>query len=153
MPVSPIRASKPHAGRLVPLSSPTIAEASRLNTDALFSRLEASPQGLTRREAAARLARFGENAVATERRIAPMHRLLQLFASPLSALLLVLAVVSALTGEARGAAAIAAMVVLSVLLSWYQEYRSGDAAERLRALVHTTATVMRRDRRDAPSAG
>jgi P-type Mg2+ transporter len=148
MPVSPIRASKSHAGRLVP----TIAEASRLNTDALFSRLEASPQGLTRREAAARLVRFGENAVASERRIAPMHRLLQLFASPLSGLLLVLAVVSALTGEARGAAAIAAMVVLSVLLSWYQEYRSGDAAERLRALVHTTATVMRRDRRDAPSA-
>jgi Mg2+-importing ATPase len=44
---------------------------------------------------------------------------------------------------------IAAIVVLSVLLSWLQETRSGKAAERLRAMVHTTATVLRREARGA----
>jgi P-type Mg2+ transporter len=105
----------------------------------------APPQGLTRREAAARLARFGANAVTRERALAPLVRLLQLFYSPFTLLLLVLALVAALGGEQRGAAVIAVIVTLSVLLSWLQEVRSGKAAERLRAMVHTTATVMRRD--------
>ncbi len=93
-----------------------------------------------------RLARFGPNAVARERPLAPLARLLHLFLSPLPLLLLGLAVVEQLSGEARGAAVIAVMVVLSVLLSWFQEVRSSKAAERLRAMVHTTATVSRRDR-------
>ena len=125
---------------------PGVEEAARLEPGALFSRLGASPAGLTRHEAAARIARFGPNAVAREQPLAPLRRLLQLFLSPLSLLLLVLAVLAQLSGEAGGALVIAIMVVLSVLLSWLQEVRSGRAAERLRAMVHTTATVLRRDR-------
>jgi P-type Mg2+ transporter len=37
--------------------------------------------------------------------------------------------------------------VLSVLLSWVQELRSNKAAEKLRAMVTTTATVLRKDKR------
>ena len=125
-------------------------EASRIESGELLSRLATSSEGLTRREAAARLAQFGENAVARERPVGPMRRLLQLFASPLTILLLVLAVVANMTGESHGAIVIAAIVLLSVLLSWSQEHRSGRAAERLRALVHTTASVMRRERRKPP---
>ena len=123
----------------------TVDEAAGLSPPALLERLSASRHGLTRREAAARLARFGPNAVAQERGIAPLARLLQLFASPFTLLLLVLAGAAELSGEPRGAAVIAAIVALSVILSWLQEMRSGRAAERLRALVHTTATVLRRD--------
>ena len=36
------------------------------------------------------------------------------------------------------------MVVLSSLLSFIQEFRSSSAAERLRAMVSTTATVLRK---------
>jgi Mg2+-importing ATPase len=121
-------------------------EASRLEAAGLLARLGASTQGLTRHEAAKRLAKFGSNAVAVERGFAPWRRFAQLFFSPLPVLLLVLAAAAELTGETRGAAVIAAMVLLSVFLSWIQEYRSGKAAERLRAMVHTTATVLRRER-------
>ena len=38
-------------------------------------------------------------------------------------------------------------VVLATLLSFIQEYRSSKAAERLRAMVSTTATVLRMDPR------
>ncbi len=125
---------------------PGLEEAARLGPEALFSRFAASPAGLTLHEAAARIARFGLNTVARERPLAPLRRLLQLFLSPLSLLLLVLAVLAQLSGEAGGALVIAVMVVLSVLLSWFQEVRSGKAAERLRAMVHTTASVLRRAR-------
>jgi Mg2+-importing ATPase len=130
---------------------PSVEEAARLDLDLLLSRLGASRAGLTRHEAAARLARFGPNTVARERPLAPLKRLLQLFLSPLPLLLLVLAALAQLSGETRGALVIAVIVVLSVLLSWFQEVRSGKAAERLRAMVHTTATVLRRERgRPAP---
>ena len=128
------------------LDLPALEDAARLEAGALISRLASSPEGLTRREASARAARFGPNAVARERPLAPLTRLAQLFISPLSLLLLVLAGLAELSGEPRGALVIAVMVVLSVLLSWSQEVRSGRAAERLRAMVRTTATVMRRDR-------
>jgi magnesium-transporting ATPase (P-type) len=127
-------------------AQPSVEEAARADLELLFSRLAASPAGLTRHEAAARIARFGPNTVARERPLAPLRRLLQLFLSPLSLLLLGLAFAAQLTGEPRGALVIAVMVVLSVLLSWFQEVRSGKAAERLRAMVHTTATVLRRER-------
>jgi Mg2+-importing ATPase len=129
----------------IPLIRPD--EASRLDLNELHRRLGSSPAGLTKRDAAARLARCGENAVARERPTGPVRRLLQLFFSPLPILLFALAVVAQLTGEARGAIVIMAMVIVSVLVSWFQETRSSRAAARLRAMVHTTAAVMRRDRR------
>jgi len=113
--------------------------------DVLCARFGTSADGLTRREAAARLAAVGPNDVARARPTTPLRRLLQLLASPLSLLLFALALAAELSGEVRGAVVIAAMVLLSVLLSWLQEFRSGRAAERLRAMVHTTATVTRRD--------
>ncbi len=127
------------------------SEASRLDPDSLCERLAASPQGLTRREAAARHSRFGPNAVAPERTTAPLRRLVQLTVSPLPLLLVALAFLAGMSGEPRGAVVIAAIVALSVLLSWFQEFRSGRAAERLRAMVHTTATVSRRDGAKAES--
>jgi P-type Mg2+ transporter len=131
------------------LSLPDLEEASRLAPDELLLRLGASSEGLTRHEAAARLAAFGRNALSGERGFAPLRRMLQLLFSPLPVLLLALAVVVQLSGEVRGAAVIAVIVLLSVLLAWVEEFRSGRAAERLRAMVHTTATVMRRDRRES----
>ena len=45
---------------------------------------------------------------------------------------------------ASWAAVITVMVVLSVTLAFVQEHRSNNAAARLRAMVRTTATVLRR---------
>src|SRR4030095_1927954 len=98
-------------------------------------------------EAIDRLLTYGPNTVAHEARKSAARRLLELFFTPLSILLLVLATVSYLTGETKGAVVIAIMVVLATLLSFIQEYRSSKAAERLRAMVSTTATVLRMDPR------
>ena len=141
---SPVR--QPPSRELVALAA--------LTPEAALARLETSPEGLLEREALERLAVYGENTVAQERSKSPVRRLLELFASPLSLLLLTLAVIAELTGEIRGAIVIAIMVVLSVLLSFVQEFRSSKAAEQLRAMVSTTATVLRKDqRKGVPDGG
>jgi Mg2+-importing ATPase len=122
-----------------------LVQIAQLTPEAALARLQSSDEGLLERESAERLERYGPNEVAHERRKHPLRRLAELFASPLPLLLLVLALVAELTGEVRGAIVITLMVVLSVLLSFVQEFRSSRAAERLRAMVHTTVTVLRKD--------
>ncbi len=122
-----------------------LAEIAQLTPEAALARLESSDEGLLERESLERLERYGPNEVAHEAKKHPLRRLAELFASPLPLLLLVLALVADLTGEARGAIVITLMVILSVLLSFVQEFRSSRAAEKLRAMVHTTVSVLRKD--------
>ena len=115
-----------------------------LSAEDALDRLGSSLTGLSAGQAQERIDEYGPNEVAHERRKGPIRRLAELFLTPLSLLLIVLAVVNYATGEVRGAAVIAVMVVLSTLLSFVQEFRSSRAADRLRAMVSTTATVTRR---------
>ncbi len=119
-----------------------------MGADAAMAHLGTSPAGLPTAEAVARLEQYGLNEVAHEKQKSALRRLAELFATPLSILLLALALVNYETGEVRGAIVIAAMVVLSSLLSFVQEFRSSKAAARLRAMVSTTATVTRQVERD-----
>src|SRR5262249_10880857 len=50
--------------------------------------------------------------------------------------------------DLESAAVVTMMVVLSVSMSFLQEYRSDKAAEKLRAMVSTTATVLRQSLSD-----
>ena len=119
----------------------------RLPMSDLLAQLSTRPEGLTAAEAASALQRFGTNTLALSRRTHPAWQLLRMLVSPLSLLLMALATASWLTGEARGAVVIVAMVVLSTLLSFVQERRSSQAAEKLKALVSTRIRVQR-DGRD-----
>ncbi len=102
-----------------------------------------SPEGLSSAEAAARLRRFGPNAIRPRH-----HRLLVVefvarFRNPLVLILLAAIGVSALTGDSTGACVIGLIVMASVTLDFVQEHRAGQAAERLAAQVAVTATVLR----------
>jgi Mg2+-importing ATPase len=99
--------------------------------------------GLTSAEAAGRLAQYGPNEPVRVRRLSALHQLVRLFATPLVAILLVAAVISATLGQRADAAIIVTIVVLGVGLNFWQTYRSGVAAEKLKASVMPTATVLR----------
>ncbi|MDN8753899.1 hypothetical protein Q0M25_13395, partial [Staphylococcus aureus] len=47
--------------------------------------------------------------------------------------------------DTEGTIIIATMVIISTVLRFVQEARSNKAAEKLKAMVSTTATVLRRD--------
>jgi Mg2+-importing ATPase len=70
-------------------------------------------------------------------------RLLGNVKNPLVLLLTALGVLSFLTGDLRATAVIFAMVVLGVVLRFFQELRADNAAEKLQAMVSNTATLVR----------
>jgi Mg2+-importing ATPase len=138
----------PANGAKTPAAGQELLAIAPMAPDAAMAHLGTSLAGLPPAEAEARLEQYGLNEVAHEKQKSALRRLAELFATPLSILLLALALVNYGTGEIRGAIVIAAMVVLSSLLSFVQEFRSNKAAERLRAMVSTTATVTRQPVRD-----
>src|SRR5579872_1513977 len=99
--------------------------------------------GLTSAEAARRLAEYGPNEPAPVRRLSAVVQLLQLFANPLVIILLVASAISGVLGQPADALIIVTMVALGVAINFWQSYRSQQAADRLRASVSPTATVLR----------
>ncbi len=130
-----------------------LAGIALLAGDAALRRLDSRGAGLDAGEARTRLLRHGPNAVAPERRRALLPALGARLAQPLTLLLLALSAVDLATGEWLGAALIAAILVLSALLGLVQERRAGDAARRLRRLVHTTVRTLRPGADGAGDAG
>ncbi len=120
-----------------------VVEEAQHDAPAVLEALLSSPEGIGHVEALVRRDRFGPNEVAHER-LPPWHvQLLQAFRNPFILLLLVLAAMALATQDVRAATVIGVMVALSVLLRFVQEFRSGQAAARLTAMVRATATVSR----------
>jgi Mg2+-importing ATPase len=116
---------------------------SRLEPAQACEQAGSTANGLTRLEAEARLETFGPNVVSRERKATVLQELWGRLRNPLNGLLLTLAVVSWFLGDVRAAVVIVAMVVLAVATAFVQEHRSNEAAARLRAMVHTRASVRR----------
>jgi Mg2+-importing ATPase len=109
----------------------------------LLLALNTTPDGLSKLNAAARRGQYGLNEVAHERAPRWYVQLLHSFHNPFIYLLTALAVVSLLTEDFKATVIIGVMVSVSVVLRLVQEFRSPRAAERLQAMVSTTATVSR----------
>jgi Mg2+-importing ATPase len=121
-----------------------LAAVSRLQPDEACAKAGSSLEGLSQKQASARLKKFGPNLVAREAKATILQELWGRARNPLNALLLTLAIVSYFLGDIRAAVVIASMVVLAITTAFIQEHRSNEAAARLRAMVHTTASVRRR---------
>ncbi|WP_256217846.1 cation-transporting P-type ATPase, partial [Pseudomonas sp. NBRC 111140] len=123
-----------------------------------LANLDACEQGLTEHEAAKRLERDGANQVAHDPQPHALVQLLRALHNPFIYVLLTLAGISFVTdywlplraGQTDDAdltkvIIIMTMVSLSSVLRFWQEYRSTKAADALKAMVRTTATVLRRE--------
>jgi len=123
--------------------SPAVLDAARKDSEELLRDLRTSLDGLTDVEAEERARTTGPNEVAQERKQGWFIRLLKITRNPLVILLSVLSAISFLTGDARAGIVMAIMVALSVGLRFWQEARADAAAEKLKAMIHVTATVVR----------
>ncbi len=115
----------------------------------LLQTLHTSSDGLLESDAQERIKQFGLNQIAHERPPSWYALLLKNFANPFIILLMLLALVSFLIGEIEAVYIISVMVLISVIMRFFQEYRSNQAAEKLKALVSTKATVLRRETEDS----
>src|SRR5690606_6521094 len=111
---------------------------------AAIIRLSSHEDGLTQVEADDRRDRFGPNEVAHEKPLPWWLHLWHCYKNPFNLLLTVLAGISFMTDDPTATAVIGTMVVLSTLIRYVQEGRSNRAAERLKAMVGNTASVIRR---------
>src|SRR5579862_3433897 len=120
-----------------------VLDAARKNGEELLRGLQTALGGLTQVQAEERARTTGPNEIAQERKQGWPVRLLKIIRNPLVILLTVLSSVSYATGDARAGTVMAAMVVLSVALRFFQEARADAAAAKLKAMIHVTATVVR----------
>ncbi len=103
----------------------------------------ATTPGLTDAEAEKRLEEYGFNEPVTASRSGPFVQFLRFCTNPLVLILLVASATSAVLGQIVDAAIIAAMVVLSIVLNFFQAFRSERAVQALRNQVAPSATVLR----------
>jgi len=123
--------------------APAVLEAARKHAEALLRDLRTSLAGLTQSEAEERARDTGPNEIAQGRKQGWFIRVLRIIRNPLVILLTILSAVSFSTGDARAGSVMAMMVALSVGLRFFQEARADAAAEKLKAMIHVTATVVR----------
>ncbi|ELY1865435.1 magnesium-translocating P-type ATPase [Serratia marcescens] len=120
-----------------------------------LANLKCNRNGLTQDDADERLEQFGANQVAHDKAPHALIQLFKAFNNPFIFVLMVLAAISFFTDywlplqsgeetELTGVIIILTMVTLSGLLRFWQEYRTNKAAEALKSMVRTTATVLRR---------
>ncbi len=109
----------------------------------LFEKLNTSPKGLTEKEAQRRLEEYGYNEPAKKKKRTILTQILSKFINPLVIVLLIIATFSMFFGEKISALLVSLMAIMSVFLSFIQEYRAGKEAEKLGEMVRATATVYR----------
>ena len=114
-----------------------------LATDAVNTRLATGKDGLTNREAAERLARFGPNAVESEREDPWWTLALHQLRDPLIYILLFAAGVTFLLRDYTDTGVILAAVVLNGVIGFVQEYRARQAMRALARLSAPRAVVIR----------
>ncbi|MFH0927946.1 MAG: HAD-IC family P-type ATPase, partial [bacterium] len=126
-------------------------EVAKKRSEELYRIYRTSERGLSLKEAQSRRRGCGRNEIKSEQEKSWWLILLLNIRDPLSLLLLALGVISFLTGDIRATVLIGVMVVLSVFLRFAQEVKADRAAKKLRALVRTTATVLRQGKyREVP---
>ena len=130
-----------------------LRNAARSDKNYFFAMLDTQETGLSDAQVHEKQQQFGPNEVAHEKAPAWYLQLLQAFINPFIGILIVIAIVSLITDVFLAAPAdrdyktlivVSIMVMLSSLLRFWQEFRSNQAAEQLKSMVKTTATVLRK---------
>jgi Mg2+-importing ATPase len=117
--------------------------------DEQLAGLGVTRDGLTPAEVARRLSTFGPNTLRAKRERGDLALLLSQFRSPIIVILIAAAMLSAFLGDKVDAGIILAIVLVSGVLTFWQERGAADAVEKLLAVVEVRAQVLRNGRETA----
>lgn len=118
----------------------------------ILAEYSVSDRGVSEAQAEALRDKYGKNVITYGKKNSAAKRLFSAFVNPFTVVLLVLAIISAFTDivfadpSDRNYATvviITAMVLISGVLRFVQETRSGNVADKLIGMIHTTACVER----------
>ena len=113
------------------------------HTESILKAYDTTLNGLSDEQVEDRIEQYGLNEMASEKKHSTFYRLIQNFKNPLVILLLVLAVISYVTGDSAAAVIMCFMVGMGVVLRFIQEVKADNSAEELKSMVTTTATAIR----------
>jgi len=114
--------------------------------EVVLAKFNTSAKGLSEAEAQKRLEEYGCNEPARKKKRTILFQILSKFLNPLVIVLLIIAGFSLFFGEKISAVLVILMAIMSVFLSFIQEYRAGKEAEKLSEMVRATVTVYRNGR-------
>lgn len=114
-----------------------------INADQVIQHLHTGFDGLTDREANERLRVYGLNKIKEEKGISSAAIFIKQMKEPLIIILLVAIIISAFVGELVDAIIIIAIVILSALVGFIQEFKSEKAIEALKKMTAATCRVIR----------
>lgn len=123
--------------------STRLVKAAKLDSAQLLNKFNSSEAGLTEQQASAQQKIIGLNEISHEKPLMWWQHLWYCYRNPFNILLSLLALVAFLTDDLTGTCIISVMVILSTLLRYWQESKSNQAADALKAMVSNTATVLR----------
>jgi len=123
--------------------NPALIESANSSADQVVAKLNSTMNGLSEDEVARRQASYGLNEVAKEKSMTFPMRIFNEIKNPLVLLLMALALISYLTGDLRATVVILVMVILGISLRYVQEVRADNAADKLKAMVNITTSVLR----------
>lgn len=132
-----------------------LKNASRNDSGFFFAMFDTGAEGLSDLMATEKLRIFGLNEVHHEKAPSWTKQLIVAFINPFVGILIIIAIISfvmdvwlAAPGEAdyKTVFMVGFMVMVSSLLRFSQEFRSNRAAEQLKSMVTTTATVLRKSK-------
>lgn len=105
--------------------------------------VQSGMEGISSTEAAKRLNVYGENALKAKKKNSTFRAFLNQFKNPIILILLFATIVSGLTGDWFDAQIILLIVLISAVLSFYQEYSANQAIEKLKSKVQVKCSVKR----------
>lgn len=109
--------------------------------------LSSTTDGLSQKEAAERLLRYGPNDLRKGREISPLQIFLSQFNSFIVYILVAAVFISLFLKEFIDAGVIAAILMVNAVLGFFQEYRAEKAIESLKQMAALKATVVRNGRK------
>lgn len=121
----------------------TLVQSARHTPEQLYQELNTSLAGLDQNQVEQRQQQYGLNEIQQEKPLSWWVHLWFCYRNPFSLLLTLLALVSFFTHDMQGTLVIGTMVLIATILRFWQEQKSNQAAEALKAMVTNTATVIR----------
>ena len=112
-------------------------------SEQLFSALNSTKNGLQSIDASLRLKQYGLNEIGAQQKTSALRLLLSQYKSPLVLILIFAAIVSGVVQEWVDASIVLAIVLVSTILGFVQEYAAGNAVSKLRSQITIKSNVLR----------
>ncbi len=120
-------------------------EISKQNQEDIFQDLESSDRGLAKKDIQNRINLYGDNNLKHLTKTPLIVKFLSKFTDPITLTLLFATIIAYIMGEALNAIIIGVILLVGVLLDFYQEYSADKSLSKLLASIKSESKVIRDD--------